>query len=51
MLLSIPFSSVYTKRAKNAFCFYNRSLPQVRLHPVDIKLGLTGGGLGLSIGF
>ncbi len=51
IVISIPFSSAYTKHAKNAVRIYNNGLRQTGLNNVEFKLGLTCNGLGLKIIF
>ncbi|MDX9882453.1 MAG: hypothetical protein RBS73_10325 [Prolixibacteraceae bacterium] len=49
--ISIPFSSAYTKHAKNAVGIYNEKLKQTSLPKADFKFGLTCNGVGLRITF
>ncbi|MGV3502970.1 MAG: hypothetical protein ACO1O1_04635 [Adhaeribacter sp.] len=49
--ISIPFSSAYSKHAKNAVRRYNEGLNQTSMNKVDLRLGLAGSGLGLRLAF
>jgi hypothetical protein len=51
IVVSIPFSTAYTKHATNAVKLYNSGLKQTGLNNVDLKLGLTGNGIGLWMTF
>jgi hypothetical protein len=49
--VSIPFSVAYTRHAKNAVRIYNDGLKQTGMNQVDLRLGMTGTGVGLRMAF
>ena len=49
--LSIPFSSAYSKHAKNAVRIYNAGLNPTAMNKVDFSLGLTCNGIGVQMKF
>lgn len=51
LILSIPFSTAYTKHAKNAVNLYNNGLKSTGLNNVDFKIGLTYNGIGVKVIF
>jgi len=51
ILLSIPFTSKYSKHAKLAVEMYNRSLSENRMKKVDFNFGLTRTGIGITLNF
>jgi hypothetical protein len=51
IVISIPFSSAYSKHAKNAVGIYNNGLKQTGHNNVEWKLGLTCSGVGIKITF
>lgn len=51
VLVGIPFSSTYVKRASKATEIYNSSLRQTGYHPVKLNLGLADHGVGLTMKF
>lgn len=51
ILVSIPFSTAYTKHAKNAVNLYNNGLKSTGLNNVDFKIGLTYNGIGVKVIF
>ncbi len=51
IVVSIPFSSAYTKHAKNAVKIYNSGLKQTGLNNIDFKIGLTCNGIGVRVIF
>lgn len=51
IVVSIPFSSAYTKHAKNAVNIYNNGIRQTGMKNFDLKLGLASNGIGLKITF
>jgi hypothetical protein len=51
IVVSIPFSTAYTKHAKNAVNLYNNGLKSTGLNNVDFKIGLTYNGIGVKVIF
>lgn len=51
ILVALPFSSSYVKRASNATEIYNNSLKQTGHHPVKVNLGISDHGFGLTMKF
>jgi hypothetical protein len=51
IVVSIPFSTAYTKHAKNAVKLYNNGLKSTGLSNVDLKIGLTSNGIGVKVVF
>lgn len=49
--VSIPFSSAYSKHAKNAIRIYNDGLNHTGMNKVDFKFGIAGNGLALRLAF
>lgn len=49
--ISIPFSTAYTRHAKNAVRAYNSGLKQLGLNKAEVKFGLTFNGVGVKIAF
>lgn len=49
--VSIPFSSAYIRHAKKAVSIFNSQLKQLGLNRIDLKLGCTNHGFGLSLNF
>jgi hypothetical protein len=51
ILVALPFSSTYVKRATKAKEIYNSSLNQSGYYPVKMNLGLSDHGFGLTMKF
>ena len=51
IVISIPFSTAYSRHAKNAVRIYNGGLKQTAMNKVDYSLGLTSYGIGLKMKF
>jgi hypothetical protein len=51
IVVSIPFSSAYIRHAKKAVSIFNSQLKQLGLNRIDLKIGCTNHGVGLSINF
>jgi hypothetical protein len=51
IVVSIPFSSAYTKHAKNAVKIYNNGLKQTGFNNIDLNIGLTCNGIGVKVIF
>ena len=51
IVVSIPFSTSYTKHAKKAVGIYNTGLSQTGLRKIDFNLGLTCNGIGIKMTF
>ena len=51
IIISIPFSSAYSKHAKKAVNIYNNGLKQTGINAVDFIFGWTGNGIGLRADF
>lgn len=49
--VSIPFSVAYKKRAEQAATIYNDGLLQSGLPNLNIKVGVTGNGMGIKMAF
>lgn len=48
--VSIPFSTAYSKHARNAVRIYNSGKP-LSMNKIDLKLNLTYNGIGVKINF
>jgi hypothetical protein len=51
IVISIPFSTSYSKHARKAVEIYNNGLKQTGLNSMEFRLGLTSNGIGLKINF
>ena len=51
IIISIPFSTKYSKHAKNAVGIYNNSLTQTGMKKVDFNFGFTRTGIGITMNF
>ncbi len=51
IVVSIPFSTGYTKHAKKAVAIYNKSLKTSYLSKPELRIGLTYNGIGLKCTF
>ena len=51
IVVSIPFSTSYTKHAKKAVEIYNNALSQTGSRKIDFSLALTYNGIGINITF
>ena len=51
IVISIPFSTAYSRHARKAVEIYNNGLKQSGLNAVEFRLGLTCNGIGLKINF
>lgn len=51
IVISIPFSTSYSKHAKKAVALYNNGLKQSGLNSPEVRLGLTYNGIGLRVTF
>ena len=51
IVVSIPFSTSYTKHAKKAVGIYNNGLAQTGLRKIDFNLALTCNGIGIKMTF
>ncbi|MBL7798144.1 MAG: hypothetical protein JNJ90_16750 [Saprospiraceae bacterium] len=51
IVISIPFSTAYTRHAKNAVALYNGSQRHSALDGPELHLGMTGNGMGLRLSF
>ena len=51
IVISIPFSTAYSRHAKNAVRIYNAGLKQTAMNKVDYSLGLTSYGIGVKMKF
>lgn len=51
IVVSIPFSTAYTKHARNAVNLYNNGLKSTGLNKIDFKIGLTYNGIGVIVTF
>lgn len=51
IVVSIPFSSAYVKRAKKAASIFNSQLKKLGFNRMDLKIGCTHHGIGLSLNF
>ncbi len=51
LVISIPFSSAYTKHAKNAANLYNSGVSHSSLHGPKLHIGMSGSGMGLRFSF
>jgi hypothetical protein len=51
IIVSIPFSTAYSKHAKNAVGLYNNGLKQTGHTAVKWKMGLTSSGAGIRLIF
>jgi hypothetical protein len=51
IVVSIPFSTSYSKHAKKAVALYNNGLKQSGLKSPEVILGLTYNGIGLRVNF
>ena len=51
IVISIPFSSAYTKHAKNAANLYNSGQKHSGLNGPGLDIGMTSNGLGLRLVF
>jgi hypothetical protein len=51
IVVSIPFSTAYTKHAKNAVKLYNNGLKSTGFDNVDLTIGLTCNGIGVKVIF
>lgn len=49
--ISIPFSTAYSRHAKNAVRIYNDGLKHTAMNKVDFSLGLTSYGIGVKMKF
>ncbi len=51
IVISIPFTSAYTKHAKNAVSIYNNGLNRSSYRVGEARLGFTFNGIGLKVTF
>lgn len=51
IVIAIPFSSGYTRHAKNAVQIINGELKQDAVSQIELKFGATQNGLGLTLKF
>ena len=51
LIISIPFSTSYSKHAKNAVGIYNNGLTQSGMRKLDFDLGFTASGIGITVNF
>ena len=51
IVIAIPFSTAYTKHAKNAVRIYNEGLKQTLINKTEFKFGLLSYGIGVGINF
>lgn len=51
IIISIPFSTGYSKHAKRAVKIYNNDIKQAATSKVDFNMGFTCDGIGLRITF
>ncbi|WP_373523717.1 hypothetical protein [Aquiflexum sp.] len=51
VLVAIPFSSTYIKRASKATEIYNSEIKQTGLYPIKVNFGFSDHGVGLSMKF
>jgi hypothetical protein len=51
IIVSIPFSVAYTKRATKAVRIYNEGLKSTGQNSLDFNIGFTQNGLGLQLRF
>ena len=51
IVISLPFSTAYSKHAKNAVRIYNAGVKQTAMNKVDYSLGLTSYGIGVKMKF
>lgn len=51
LAVSIPFSTAFTRHAKNAINIYNSSPKATGMKPLDFKLQSTGNGVALKLTF
>ncbi len=49
IVVSIPFSSGYSRHAKKAVEIYNNGLKNISRNDMELKLGLTGNGFGIKV--
>jgi hypothetical protein len=50
-VISIPFTSAYTRHAKNAVRLYNKGLSDTGYHQTSLQFGLAHQGIGLKMTF
>jgi len=50
-LISIPFSSAFSKHATKAVTLYNKGLKSTSFTAFDVKFGYTQNGIGLKVTF
>ncbi|NVN94037.1 MAG: hypothetical protein HXX18_02010 [Bacteroidetes bacterium] len=48
-VISIPFSIAYTNHSKNAVRNFNNGLKQTGMNTIDLKLGITPDGIGITM--
>ncbi|MFZ0280656.1 MAG: hypothetical protein WAL29_03330 [Bacteroidales bacterium] len=51
IVISIPFTSAYTKHAKNAVRIYNNGLNRPSYMDPDVRMSFTINGIGLKVTF
>ncbi len=51
IIVSIPFSTAYSKHAINAVRIYNNGLKLTGMNNMDFKVGLTCNGIGIKMTF
>jgi hypothetical protein len=51
ILVALPFSSSYVKRASKATEIYNNGISQPNAHAIKVNLGLSDHGFGLTMKF
>lgn len=51
IIISIPFSTSYSKHAKKAVGIYNSGLTQYGMRKLDFDLGFTASGIGITVNF
>ena len=49
--MSIPFSIAYSNHTKNAVRNFNNGLKQTGMNTIDLKLGITPDGIGITMAF
>lgn len=47
--VSIPFTALYTKQAKNAVDIHNQEVRRISHNNFDLGIGITGNGFGLRL--
>lgn len=51
IVVSIPFSTLYTQHTKHAVGIYNNGLKQMGFRKIDFKIGLICNGIGIKTTF